>query len=400
MRTYLDHAATTPLLPVAREALYAALDVVGNGSALHADGRAARRQVEESRERIAAALRVPPSEVIFTSGGTESDNLAVKGLWWSRVAEDPSRRRVLCSRVEHHAVLDAVRWLVSHEGAEAVWLDVDSEGRVDPDQVSAELAAGPAALVTVMWANNEVGVVQPIEPISFLCADHDVPFHVDAVQAVGSVDVDAHLSATLATSAHKLGGPVGIGALVAGPDVALTPLAHGGGQERKIRSGTFNVAGIVAFAAALEYAMQTLPERAERTAQLRDRLIEQVRAVVPDVKVNGAVGGPEVRLPGNAHLTLPGCEGDGLLMLLDEAGCSVSTGSACTAGVAEPSHVLAAMGIAPDLALASLRVSLGHGSTQEDVDRFVAALPAAVARSRAARRVRASGTSRRHAAAV
>jgi cysteine desulfurase len=390
VRAYLDHAATTPLSQPARDAMMAAFDVVGNGSAIHSDGRAARKLVEESRERVASALGVGPTEVIFTSGGTESDNLAIKGLWWSRIAAEPTRRRVLCTRIEHHAVLDSVAWLGAHEGAEVVWLDVDSDGLVDPEQVARELDAGPAALATVMWANNEVGVVQPIEAISFLCADHGVPLHVDAVQAVGSVEVEPHLSTTFASSAHKLGGPVGIGALIAGREVALTPLAHGGGQERKVRSGTFNVAGIAAFAAAVEYAVETLPERSKRLCALRDQLIADVRAVVPDMRVNGALGGPAVRLPGNAHLSFPGADGEALLMLLDAADVSVSTGSACTAGVTEPSYVLTAMGLDPGLARGSLRISLGSSSTRADVDQLIAALPEAVAR---ARRVAAGDTS-------
>ena len=368
--------------------MMAAYDVIGNASAIHGDGRAARKLVEESRERVASALGVGPTEVLFTSGGTESDNLAVKGLWWSRIAEDPTRRRVLCTRIEHHAVLDSVAWLGTHEGAEVVWLDVDSDGLVDPDQVAAELEAGPAALATVMWANNEIGVVEPIEAISFLCADHGVPLHVDAVQAVGSVEVDAHLSTTMAASAHKLGGPVGIGALVAGRDVALTPLAHGGGQERKIRSGTFNVAGAAAFAAAIEYAVETLPERSQRIGALRDELIRDVLGLVPDARVNGALGGPSVRLPGNAHLSFPGADGEALLLLLDAAEVSVSTGSACTAGVTEPSYVLTALGLDPEVGRGSLRVSLGSSTTRADVEQLLAALPEAVER---ARRVARSG---------
>ena len=217
MRSYLDHAATTPLLDCAREAMIGALSHTGNASSLHAAGRAARRRVEESRETIAGALGVTPSEVIFTAGGTEADNLAIKGLWWARTAEDPARCRVLVSRIEHHAVLDPVHWLGEHEGAEVVWLDVDAEGRVDVDQIRAELVAYPGrtALVAVMWANNEVGTVQPIAEIAAVCAEAGVPLHVDAVQAVGSIPVDATLPDTMALSAHKLGGPLGVGALVA-----------------------------------------------------------------------------------------------------------------------------------------------------------------------------------------
>ena len=392
MRTYLDHAATTPLLDCAREAMVGALLATGNASSLHAAGRAARRRVEESRESIAADLGVTPSEVIFTAGGTGADNLAVKGLWWSRTAGDPARRRVLASRVEHHAVLDPVHWLGEHEGAEVVWIDVDAQGRVDTHQIEAELAAHPGqtALVAVMWANNEVGTVQPIARIAALCAQAGVPLHVDAVQAVGSIPVDATLPDTMAVSAHKLGGPLGVGALIARRGLELTPLTHGGGQERQVRSGTVDVPGLVGFAAAVDHVLADLPERRLRTAALRDELLSRVLEVAPGAIVNGALGGLEERLPGNAHVSFPGCESDALLMLLDAAGVEVSMGSACSAGVPEPSHVLLAMGIDPVRARSSLRFSLGHTSTSADVDALVAALPAALARAGRAGQVRIS----------
>ncbi len=392
MGTYLDHAATTPLLDCARDAMIGALSDTGNASSLHAAGRAARRRVEESREAIAAALCVTPSEVIFTAGGTEADNLAIKGLWWSRTAEDPARRRVLASRIEHHAVLDPVHWLGEHEDAEVVWLDVDAEGRVDVDQIRAELAAHPGrtALVAVMWANNEVGTVQPIPEIAALCAEAGVPLHVDAVQAVGSIPVDATLPDTMAVSAHKLGGPLGVGALIARRGIELTPLTHGGGQERQVRSGTLDVPAIVGFAAAVEHVLGDVVERSARTSALRDEVFARVLALAPDAIVNGAVGGLDTRLPGNAHVSFPGCESDALLMLLDAAGVEVSMGSACSAGVPEPSHVLLAMGIDPVRARSSLRFSLGHSSTSADVDALVAALPAALARAGRAGQVRIS----------
>ena len=392
MATYLDHAATTPLLDCAREAMIGALSATGNASSLHAAGRAARRRVEESRETIASALGVTPSEVIFTAGGTEADNLAVKGLWWSRTAQDPARRRVLASRIEHHAVLDPVHWLGEHEGADVVWLDVDAEGRVAPDQVRAELAAypGQTALVAVMWANNEVGTVQPIAEIAGLCAEAGVPLHVDAVQAVGSIPVDATLPDTMAISAHKLGGPLGVGALIARRGLELTPLTHGGGQERQVRSGTLDVPALVGFAAAVEHTVGDAAQRSARMQALRDDLFARVLEVAPDSIVNGAVGGLDARLPGNAHVSFPGCESDALLMLLDAAGVEVSMGSACSAGVPEPSHVLLAMGIDPVRARSSLRFSLGHTSTTDDVDALVAALPAALARAGRAGQVRIS----------
>jgi cysteine desulfurase len=337
-------------------------------------------------------MGVPPSEIIFTSGGTEADNLAVKGLWWSRTAEDPRRRRILASRMEHHAVLDPVVWLAEHEGAEVVWLDVDRSGRADPGQIEAELVAEPGAtaLVAVMGANNEVGTVQPIARIAEVCRSADVPLHVDAVQAFGSIPLDPTLATTMAISSHKLGGPMGVGALVARRGLALTPLTHGGGQERQVRSGTVDVPAIVGFAAAVDHVLDDLTERGSRVAALRDDLVAGVLAIAPDAVLNGAQGGPDARLPGNAHVTFPGCEGDALLMLLDAAGVDVSTGSACSAGVPEPSHVLLSMGIDPVLARSSLRMTLGHSTTPDDVAALLDALPEALERARRAGQVRVS----------
>ncbi|MFY1700808.1 cysteine desulfurase family protein [Micromonospora sp. WMMA1923] len=382
---YLDHAATTPMLDEALEAYVATAREVGNASSLHAAGRHARRRVEESRERVAAVLGARPSEVIFTGGGTESDNLAVKGIFWARRAAAPGRHRVVCSAIEHHAVLDAVDWLVEHEGAEVSWLPVDGGGRLDPERLRAELAGHGerVALVTAMWANNEVGTVQRVTELAAIAAEHAVPVHTDAVQAIGQVPVDFAASgvAALTVTGHKLGGPIGVGALLLGRDVAATPLLHGGGQERDVRSGTLDTPGIVAFAVAVETAVKTQQEYAARLAALRDDLVARVRQAVPDVIFNGAATD---RLPGNAHFSFPGCEGDALLLLLDAQGIGCSTGSACSAGVAQPSHVLLAMGADDDRARSSLRFSLGHTSTAADVDALVTALPAAVERARRA----------------
>ncbi|MDR7281160.1 cysteine desulfurase family protein [Catenuloplanes atrovinosus] len=382
---YLDHAATTPMLSEALEAYVATAREVGNASSLHAAGRHARQRVEESRERIGAALGARPSEVIFTSGGTESDNLAVKGLFWARRAADAARTRVVASGVEHHAIMDSVDWLVAHERAGAGWLDADASGRIRPETLAAELDAyGDAiAMITVMWANNEVGTLQPIAELAALAAERGIPFHTDAVQAVGQVPVDfgASGASALTVTGHKLGGPVGVGALLLGRDVAVTPLLHGGGQERDVRSGTLDAAGIVAFAVAVETAVKNQQEYAARVGGLRDRLVAGVREAVPDAILNGA---PEDRLPGNAHFSFPGCEGDALLLLLDAQGIDCSTGSACSAGVAQPSHVLIAMGADDDRARSSLRFTLGHTSTPADVDALITALPAAVERARRA----------------
>ena len=386
---YLDHAATTPMLPAAMAAMTKELGEVGNPSSLHAAGRRARRVVEESREAIAGAYGARPSEVVFTGGGTESDNLAVKGLFWAR-QRDRARPRILASAVEHHAVLDPVKWLVEQYQAEVVWLGVDSLGRVDPQQVAAEIAADPdsVALVTVMWANNEVGTVQPVAECVEAAARYGVPVHSDAVQAAGWLDVsfaDSGLDA-LTLSAHKIGGPLGVGAVLLSRTAAPTPLIHGGGQERDIRSGTLDAPAIAGFAAA---AQETSDDRVARTAEvgaLRDELIAGVIEAVPDARLNGD---PRLdakwRLPGNAHLSFPGCEGDSLLMLLDAYGVHCSTGSACSAGVAEPSHVLLAMGATPAEARSSLRFSLGHSSTRADVRDLCAAIGPVVERARAAR---------------
>ncbi|TQJ33116.1 cysteine desulfurase family protein [Arthrobacter sp. SLBN-122] len=386
MPAYLDHAATTPLSAAALAALTRELARTGNPSSLHGSGRRARRAVEDAREIIAATAGAHPSEVIFTSGGTESDNLAVKGMYWSRVAEDPKRRRILCSAVEHHAVLDTVEWLERHEGAEVAWLPVDSDGLLDLDALEAELSRDPGAvaLVTVMWANNEVGTIQPIRRVVEMAHAAGVPVHSDAVQAFGSVPVhfkDSGLDA-MSVSGHKIGGPVGVGALLLGRAVKLTPVQHGGGQERDVRSGTLDTASIAAFAAAAEAVTAGLQTEAARVAALRDRLIEGIRGCVPEAVLRGAPGAG--RLPGNAHFTFPGCEGDSLLFLLDLAGVESSTGSACTAGVPRPSHVLLAMGLDEETARGAQRFSLGHASTEADVDALLKALPEAYARARQA----------------
>jgi cysteine desulfurase len=388
---YLDHAATTPMLDEALDAYVATAREVGNASSLHAAGRCARRRVEESRERIAAVLGARPSEVIFTGGGTESDNLAVKGIFWARRSAEATRVRVVASAVEHHSVLDAVTWLERHEGAAVSWLPVDERGRLDPAVLRAELEArgDVVALVSAMWANNEVGTIQPVTELAAAAAGHGVPFHTDAIQAVGQVPVDfaASGAAALTVTGHKLGGPVGVGALLLSRDVAATPLLHGGGQERDVRSGTLDAAGIVAFAVAVEAAVKNQQEYAARVGALRDDLVARVRRVVPDAIYNGD---PVDRLPGNAHFSFPGCEGDALLLLLDANGIACSTGSACSAGVAQPSHVLLAMGADDDRARSSLRFTLGHTSTPADVDAVVAALPAAVDRARRAGAIRSA----------
>jgi cysteine desulfurase len=384
---YLDHAATTPMLPEAIEVMTEELAELGNPSSLHNAGRRARRVVEESREQIAEVLHARPSEVVFTSGGTEADNLAVKGLYWTQRDADPARRRVLVTSVEHHAVLDSVRWLHTHEGADAVYLDVDREGILTPETLTAAIEADPAsvALVSVMWANNEVGAVQPIAALAEAAHAHGIMFHSDAVQAAAQLPVDFAGSEAdaLTVTSHKLGGPIGVGALLLRRGVEPVPVLHGGGQERDVRSGTLDAPAIRAFATAVVISAERREAEAKRLAVLRDDLIRQILDAVPGAVLNGPPPGPS-RLPGNAHFSFPGCEGDALLMLLDAKDIACSTGSACTAGVAQPSHVLLAMGADEDRARGSLRFSLGHTSTQDDVDALGAAIGEAVERARRA----------------
>ena len=387
---YLDHAATTPMVPAAVEAMTAHLLEVGNPSSLHASGRNARRVVEESRETIAQALGCRPGEVVFTSGGTEADNLAIKGIHWARAADLGPVPRLITSAAEHHAVLDPVDWLRSGGDAEVRLLGVDGECRVDLDELRVLVAERPVSLISVMWANNEVGTIQPIEEIVAIAAERGIPVHTDAIQAVGTVPVDFAKSGVdaLSLTGHKLGGPYGVGALIVRRELGVTPLIHGGGQERDIRSGTIDPPAIAGFATAVELAVKEQADYATRVGALRDDLVRRVIAAVPDAHLHGAALDPlgVHRLPGNAHLGFPGCEGDSLLMLLDARGIECSTGSACSAGVPQPSHVLLAMGCDAESARHSLRFSLGHSSTQADVDALVEAIVPCVDRARAASR--------------
>ncbi len=379
LRSYLDHAATTPMVAQAIEAMTRQMTRVGNASSLHGSGRAARRVVEESREVIAACLGARPSDVIFTSGGTESDNLAVKGAFWS----SPTRTSVATSGIEHSAVLDAVGWL-GEVGADVTQVGVDGTGRIDLAALE-EAVSDSTAVVSIMWGNNEVGTLQPIAQAVAVAVRYGAISHSDAVQAVGHVPVDFAASGLdlLSLTAHKLGGPYGIGALLARRDVALTPILHGGGQERDIRSGTLDVAAVAGLAAALEVATERLPAEEARVRELRSLLIMEVLAAVPDAVLHGPADSDDA-LPGIVNVSFPGCSADALLLLLDAAGIDCSTGSACSAGVAQPSHVLLAMGGSEAEARSSLRFSLGHTSTAADIDALAAALPDAVARGRLA----------------
>lgn len=380
---YLDHAATTPMPPEVVASYVEALQLVGNPSSIHTQGQAAKRMLEDAREIVARSVGADSVEVTFTSGGTESINLALKGIFWARASE--GRVRILSTRAEHHATIDALEWLEAHEGAVVEWIPVDEVGRIDLAALESALDAD-VALVTTLWANNEVGTIQPVAEIAALAASHGVPVHCDAVGAYGSVDIDFHASglAALSLSAHKVGGPVGVGALVIARAATVTPLIHGGNQQRA-RSGTQDAAGAHAFAAAVALVSARRAARdagaSRPTTDLRDHLIAGIRAAVPDAVLRGD---PVNRLSNNVHFTFPGCEGDSLLFLLDAAGFSVSTGSACQAGVPEASHVLLAMGLDEPTARGALRMTLGADTTREQVDSFVAALPLAVERARGA----------------
>lgn len=391
---YLDHAATTPMRPQAVAALAEEAAGVGNPSSVHQAGRAARKVVEEARELVADRLGAHPTEVVFTSGGTEADNLAVRGLPGATGAT--GRRRVLTSAVEHHAVLDPAGWLAERAGADVVVLPVDAAGAVRLDALGEALAGGrgAGAVVSVMWANNEVGTVQPVRRVAELAREHGALAHSDAVQAVGRLPVDFAASglAAMTVSAHKLGGPVGVGALVVRRGVGLEPLVRGGGQERGLRPGTVPTALIRSFAVALDLATAEREAEAARLAALRDALVAGVLREVPDAVVRGPWpdGGTGAqgwtRLPGNAHLTFPGCDSEALLFGLDRAGVAASAGSACQAGVQQASHVLAAMGVPEAEARGAVRFSLGWTSTAADVEAVLAVIGRVVAMARAAAR--------------
>lgn len=380
---YLDHAATTPMVPEAIAAFAENAGRTGNASSLHDAGRSMRRVVEESRELIADRFGALPGEVVFTSGGTEANNLALKGLAWLGRAE--GRDRVVVSAIEHHAVLDPVDWLLEHEGAQVDTIGVDKAGRLDLDTLRASLADDPesVALASVMWANNEVGTIQPIADVVAAAAEYGIRVHSDAVQAAGHLPVDFAASGldAMTITAHKLGGPVGIGALLLRRELEPTPLLHGGGQERRVRSGTIPVPLIASFAAAVDAAVARRDELAVRLGAMRDRLVEGIRAADSLAIVNGD---PETGLPHIAHVSFPGCEAETLLLMLDAEGIACSAGSACAAGVPQASHVPLAMGLDAPTARGSLRFSFGHTSAESDVDAVLAVLPGIIERSRAA----------------
>jgi cysteine desulfurase len=386
MTVYLDHAATTPLRPEARAAWIEASALAGNASSIHAEGQAARRRLEESRESLAAVIDCDPVEVVFTSGGTEAVNLAVKGLWWGRAA---GTDRIVLPDGEHHATLDAVEWLEQRQSARVSSVGLDARGRIPVDAFARALDG--AALATALVAANETGTVNDAAALATASASAGVPLHLDAVAAFGHIPVsfrrwreDAAAGAglvALSVSAHKVGGPVGVGAVVVARTATPSALLHGGGQQRRLRAGTQDVAGAAAFAVAAQLAAAELDAEATRLAALRDTLVAGILATVPDAEL---LGDPVHRLPGNAHLLFPGAAGETLLFLLDRAGIAASTGSACQAGVPEPSHVVLALGRTQAEARQVLRFTLGRSTTAADVASLLEVLPGVVERARAA----------------
>ncbi|GAB48055.1 cysteine desulfurase family protein [Mobilicoccus pelagius] len=373
---YLDHGATTAVRPEAVAAMTDELGRLGNPSSLHGPGRAARTRLEEHRETIADALGATPSEVVLTSGGTESDNIAVIGTFRRRHRDDPARTRVLVGVLEHSAVLDSVQYLVDHEGAEVTWIECGPDGLVTPDHLAAALTAGggpdTVALVSLMWVNNEIGVVQDIPALAAPAHEYGIPFHTDAVQAAGHVPLDFGTSGVdlMSVTGHKLGGPPGIGVLLARRDAPVEAVSYGGGQERRIRSGTLPIHLVAGLATALRIAVGERDAESKRLTELRDAILTGILERVPGTIVTGAwePGDTTRRSPTNAHVLVPECEGDSLLFLLDAAGIACSTGSACHAGVPRPSHVVLALGHSEEEAAGAIRLTLGHTTIRADVD--------------------------------
>lgn len=383
MTSYFDHAATTPMSKAAIEALNQQIGQLGNASSLHTQGRSVRKAVEEARESIARIAGASPSEIVFTGSGTEANNLAIKGFYWKRLGEDSARNVIVISAFEHHAILDPVEWLEEHEGAHVIQVPVTRDGVVDLEALRDIVDHNRAkiAVIAIMHSNNEIGTIQPIKEVVEIAGD--IPVHTDAVQSFGKVEFNFdQLGVTSATlSAHKIGGPLGVAALILQRGIDVTPILHGGGQERDIRSGTLNAPAIVSFAAAAQDAELHRVQRYAELRTMRRYLIEAIRAVLPDIWVNGDI---EPSLPGIANITFPGTESDGLLLLLDAEGIASSTGSACSAGVPRPSHVLLAMGLSERDARSSLRFSLGTSNTRSEIDHLASVIESVVDRARAA----------------
>jgi cysteine desulfurase len=387
-RVYLDNAATTPISEVALQAFIEQSRQIGNASSLHTYGRTVRKEVEEAREKIASLIGCHASEIIFTGSGTESNNLALKGAFWHRNKDGVARNVVVISTFEHHAVLDPAQWLDDFEGAEIVKVPVSKEGFIDLAALEEIVKErhDEIALISIMHSNNEVGTVQPIRKVTEIADQFDIPVHTDAVQSLGKVPLSFKDLGVFAMtiSAHKVGGPIGVGALVLRKGVDITPILHGGGQERDIRSGTLNSAGIVAFAAAVQSVVRDLDINSEKVRALRTKLITAIQVEIEDAILNGVHDGDT--LPGIANISFPQTESDSLLLLFDAEGIACSTGSACSAGVQEASHVLMAMGLSEKEARSSLRFSLGTSNTDTDIEYLQTCIKRVIDRARAAYR--------------
>ena len=381
MSIYFDHAATTPMVDAALTALNTQLKKLGNASSLHSAGRAVRKDLEAAREEIAKAINCAPSEVIFTATGTEANNLAIKGLYWKGVKEN--KRVIITSTFEHHAVMDPIVWLAEHEGAQVVGVNVDSNGFIKLDELKQAVSEheGKIALISIMHANNEVGSIQDIAQVVAIAGQ--IPVHADCVQSFGKVELSfKKLGLTAATiSAHKIGGPLGVAALILKKGLDIEPVLHGGGQERDLRSGTFNAPSIVSFAAAASDAQLNRKAREVIIRELKQELIQTIKKNVSEARVNGDL---EKSLPGIISITFPKTDSEGLLLLLDAEGIACSTGSACSAGVQRPSHVLIAMGLSEDETTSTLRFSLSHLNTINEIARLGSVIASVVARSKAA----------------
>ena len=384
-RVYFDNAATTPISGVALAAYEAQIRKTGNPSSLHGFGREVRKDLESARENLATIVGCHSSEIIFTGSGTEADNLAIKGIFWHRNSEDSKRKVIVISGFEHHAVLDPTRWLGENDGAEIMEIPISRSGKLDLEflQSLVKNRGDEIALISVMHVNNEIGTIQPIKKIVEIADQKSIPVHTDAVQSLGKVKVSfADLGVFAMTiSAHKVGGPVGVGALILKKGIEITPLLHGGGQERDIRSGTFNAPGIVAFVAAAQAAERDREKNLLQVEKVREAFLKVLTESVSDFWINGET---ESQIPAIINIGFPGTESDSLLLLFDTEGIACSTGSACSAGVQQPSHVLLALGLSEKEARSSLRFSFGPQNSMSDIEYFAACIPKVIERARAA----------------
>lgn len=379
-RIYFDHAATTAISQKSLAVVSEVMATLGNPSSLHFDGRKVRDLVEGAREKIASRVGAAPSEIIFTASGTEANNAAIKGLFWQRAP----RKVIVSTGIEHHAVLDPIHWLVEHEGAILREVSVGGDGAIDLDSLQAIIEAerDGIALVSLIHTNNELGTsISSEEMVRIRSMIGEIPLHLDAVQSLGKVPFDyaATGATSTAISAHKVGGPLGVAALILRRGMDITPLLHGGGQERDIRSGTLNAPGIVGFATAVEESVEDLEENRSRVLTLRHRLTEGLSGIIPDLRINGRADAP-----GIVNVTFPGSENEASLLLFDSHGVSCSTGSACSQGLAQPSHVLLGIGLSEIEVNASLRFSLSHINTEDEIDQFLSVAAEVISGARAA----------------